>query len=115
MKIRTLIVDDMPLARRRIARYLASDPDIEVVGECSDGPEAVAAITELQPDLVFLDVQMPEFDGFHMLEKIELDQQPVVVFVTAYDQFALKAFEVNALDYLLKPLHVVSQTAFHER
>ena len=101
--IRTLIVDDEPLARRRIRRMLARHPDVEVIGECANGREAVAAINEQQPALVFLDVQMPEVDGFAALGALDLDEMPLVIFVTAYDQYALRAFEVHALDYLLKP------------
>ncbi|HYE15724.1 MAG TPA: LytTR family DNA-binding domain-containing protein [Pyrinomonadaceae bacterium] len=103
MKIRTLIVDDVALARRRIRRHLGADPDFEVVGECSDGREAVEAVRNLKPDLVFLDVQMPEMDGFRALEELGGEAPPAVIFVTAHDQFALRAFEVHALDYLLKP------------
>jgi len=103
MKIRTLIVDDMMLARERIRMFLVNDPEIEIVGECADGDEAVEEIKNLKPDLVFLDVQMPGLGGFGVIEKIGIEQMPVVVFVTAYDEFAIKAFEVSALDYLLKP------------
>jgi two-component system LytT family response regulator len=102
MTIRTLIVDDEPLGRERIRTLLSQDPDIEVVGECGDGRHAIAAIEELRPDLLFLDVQMPEIDGFAVLEAIAPEQMPSVVFVTAYDRYAVKAFEVHALDYLLK-------------
>jgi two-component system, LytTR family, response regulator len=102
-KIRALIVDDEPLARRRIKSLLAHDSSVEVIGECSDGHKAVTAINELTPDLVFLDVQMPAMDGFDVIKTIGAEQMPTVIFVTAYDQYALKAFEVNALDYLLKP------------
>ncbi len=101
--IRTLIVDDEPLARRRIRRMLARHADIDVIGECANGREAVAAINEQQPALVFLDVQMPEVDGFAALGALDLYEMPLVIFVTAYDQYALRAFEVHALDYLLKP------------
>jgi two-component system LytT family response regulator len=100
--IRTLIVDDEPLGRERIRSLLRQDPDIEVVGECGDGRQAIAAIDDLQPDLLFLDVQMPEIDGFAVLEAIRPERMPSVVFVTAYDRYAVKAFEVHALDYLLK-------------
>lgn len=103
MKIRTLIVDDMLLARKRVRRYLSADPEVEIVGECANGPQAVAAIETLTPDLLFLDVQMPELDGFDVLNTVGLQACPAVIFVTAYDQFALRAFEVHALDYLLKP------------
>ena len=102
-KIRTLIVDDEPLARERIRQLLHKEPDIEILGECADGRDAVAAIDKYKPDLVFLDVQMPELDGFGVLDQLERRGMPAIVFVTAYDQFALRAFEVHALDYLLKP------------
>jgi two-component system LytT family response regulator len=103
-KIRTLIVDDEPLARRGIRAQLDEEEDIEIVSECRNGLEAVAAIEEQSPDLVFLDVQMPELDGFGVLEAVGVDRMPVVIFVTAYDQYALRAFDVHALDYLLKPV-----------
>lgn len=103
MRIRALIVDDMPPARRRIKRNLDGDQEIEVVGECADGRAAVEAIRALRPDLIFLDVQMPEMDGFKVIEEVRAELMPAVVFVTAYDQFALRAFEVHAFDYLLKP------------
>ena len=103
-KIRTLIVDDEPLARRGIRAQLDEEADIEIVSECRNGLEAVAAIEEQSPDLVFLDVQMPELDGFGVLEAVGVDRMPVVIFVTAYDQYALRAFDVHALDYLLKPV-----------
>jgi two-component system LytT family response regulator len=103
MKIRTLIVDDELLARNRLRQLLQAAPDIEVVGECGDGMGAVATIQQSKPDLVFLDIQMPELDGFGVLEAIGADAAPVVVFVTAYDKFALRAFEIHAVDYLLKP------------
>lgn len=101
--IRALIVDDEPLAREKIRLMLENQHDIEVIGECSDGSEAVSAIQECNPDLVFLDIQMPGQDGFEVLSSLQPEQLPVVVFVTAYDEYALKAFEVHALDYLLKP------------
>jgi two-component system LytT family response regulator len=103
MRIRTLIVDDEPLARDRLNQLLQDEPEIEIVGQCSDGREAVAAIEKALPDLVFLDVQMPELDGFGVLEALDPGPMPVIVFVTAHDQFALRAFEVHAVDYLLKP------------
>lgn len=102
MKIRTLIVDDEPLGRERIRTLLAGDPEIEVVGECSDGQQAIAAVEESHPDLVYLDVQMPEMDGFAVLDKIAGERMPAIIFVTAYDRYAVQAFEVHALDYLLK-------------
>src|SRR5579862_7243677 len=92
--IRTIIVEDEPLGRERIRSLLSSDNEIEIVKECSNGREAVAAIAKLKPDLVFLDVQMPELNGFEVLESIELDEMPAIIFVTAYDQYAVKAFEV---------------------
>ncbi|HEV8355950.1 MAG TPA: LytTR family DNA-binding domain-containing protein [Gemmatimonadales bacterium] len=101
--IRALIVDDEPAGRAAIKALVAEDPEIEVVGECSDGRSALERIERDPPDLLFLDVQMPEMDGLTMLRRLELPQLPVVVFVTAYDQYALRAFEVNAVDYLLKP------------
>jgi two-component system, LytTR family, response regulator len=100
--IRALIVDDEPVARRRIRRLLSSETDFVVAGECGDGDSAIAAIEKERPDLVFLDVQMPEKDGFAVLRAVG-DAMPPVVFVTAFDQYALAAFEVHALDYLLKP------------
>jgi len=101
--LRTLIVDDEPAARRVIGLLLRHDPEIEVIGECRDGAEAVEAIRRDAPDLVFLDVQMPELDGFEALGELEPEFWPLVVFVTAYDSYALRAFEVHAVDYLLKP------------
>ena len=103
MAIRVLIVDDEPLARGKMKSLLAKEPDIEVVGEAGDGRSALDAIAKHGPDLVFLDVQMPELDGFGVLAQLPADARPAVIFVTAHDQFALKAFEVHALDYLLKP------------
>ena len=103
MKLRTLIVDDMPLARSRLRRHLAPDPDIDIVGEARNGKEAIELIGSLAPQLLFLDIQMPEVGGFEVLEAVGPDAVPAVVFVTAYDEFALRAFEVHALDYLLKP------------
>lgn len=93
----------MLLARRRLRRYLSKDSEIEIIGECSNGKEAVESIKTLDPQLVFLDVQMPEIDGFNVLESVDRQKPPTFIFVTAYDQFAIKAFEVNAFDYLLKP------------
>jgi two-component system, LytTR family, response regulator len=101
--IRVVIVDDEPLAREGVRVQLAQYPEVHVVGECGDGPEAIRAIEQLTPDLLFLDVQMPGMDGFEVLRTLELDKFPVVVFITAYDQHALKAFEVSAIDFLLKP------------
>jgi two-component system, LytTR family, response regulator len=103
MKVRTLIVDDEALARDRLRQLLQANPEVEIAGECADGREAVACIRKLSPDLVFLDVQMPELDGFGVLEALGDKSLPVIVFVTAHDKFALRAFEVHAVDYLLKP------------
>lgn len=103
MTIRAVIVDDEPLARLRVRELLAAAGDIEVVAECANGEEAIRAIEESPPDMLFLDVQMPELDGFDVLQAVGVGRVPVVVFVTAYDQFALRAFEAHALDYLLKP------------
>ncbi len=103
--IAALIVDDEPLARRTIRDLLAEQSDIEIIGECSDGLEAVAFMQEKLPDLLFLDVQMPGLDGFETLARIEPERIPAIVFVTAYDHYALKAFDVHALDYLLKPFN----------
>jgi two-component system LytT family response regulator len=102
-KIRTLIVDDEPLARQTIKDLLVADPEIEVIGECSSGLEAVNFIRKESPDLLFLDIQMPGMNGFEALAKIEYERIPAIIFVTAFDQYALKAFDVHALDYLLKP------------
>jgi two-component system LytT family response regulator len=101
--LRTLVVDDELLARRRLTMLLADEPDVEVVAECENGEQAVAAIEAHAPDLVFLDVQMPEVDGFGVLEAIGPERMPAVIFVTAYDRYALRAFDVHAVDYLLKP------------
>lgn len=101
--IRTLLVDDEPLARSGLRLRLEREPDIEIAGEAEDGPSAVAAIAALRPRLVFLDVQMPGMSGFQVLEALPAGELPMVVFVTAHDQHALQAFEINALDYLLKP------------
>ena len=102
-RIRALIVDDEPLARNNLAILLRRDADIEVIGECGTGADAVEQIRHHKPDLVFLDVQMPECDGFDVLELLGGDAPPVIIFVTAYDEYALRAFEAGALDYLLKP------------
>lgn len=103
MKIRCLVVDDEPLGRERIVTLLRAIPDAEVVGESDTGGSAIRAIGELAPDLLFLDVQMPEVDGFGVLAALPARSVPAVIFVTAYDEYALKAFEVHAQDYLLKP------------
>jgi two-component system, LytTR family, response regulator len=102
MKTTCLIIDDEKLARDLVREYLLMIPDLELLGECSKGTEAVEQINNLKPDLIFLDVQMPGMNGFEVLEEIE--HQPNVIFITAYDQHAIKAFEKNAVDYLLKPL-----------
>jgi len=102
-KIRTLIVDDEPLAREGLETILKSDPEIEVIGTSADGQSALEAIRTRAPDLVFLEIQMPKRDGFGVLGELKPAERPVVVFVTAYDQHAIRAFEVSAVDYLLKP------------
>jgi len=102
--VRVLIVDDEPLARRGVALRLREHSDVEVVGECEDGLSAVTQITELSPDVVFLDIQMPGMDGFEVLRALPRESIPGIVFVTAYEQHALRAFEAHAMDYLLKPL-----------
>ncbi|HEV2149758.1 MAG TPA: LytTR family DNA-binding domain-containing protein [Longimicrobiaceae bacterium] len=101
--VRTLIVDDEPLARTGVAAMLRGDPEVAVVGECADGREAVRAIDAMRPDLVLLDVQMPELDGFGVVREVGPERMPVVVFLTAFDRYALQAFEAHALDYVLKP------------
>jgi two-component system LytT family response regulator len=108
-KVKTIIIDDEKLARSIICNYLKENPDIEIIDECSDGFEGIKKINELNPDLIFLDIQMPKISGFEMLELI--DKPPVIIFTTAFDQYALKAFEVNAADYLLKPF---SEDRFNE-
>ncbi|HUK35781.1 MAG TPA: LytTR family DNA-binding domain-containing protein [Vicinamibacterales bacterium] len=101
-KIRTLVVDDEPVARARLLSLLRDEPDIEVIGQCESGPGAIAAIENTSPDLVFLDIQMPQMDGLQLARALG-ERMPAVVFVTAYDEYALRAFEVHALDYVLKP------------
>jgi len=101
--IRVLLVDDEPLARQMLREMLQTDQQVTIVGESVNGVEALAAIREHAPDLLFLDVQMPELGGFEVLSALEKDEIPNIIFVTAYDQYAVRAFEVNALDYLLKP------------
>ena len=101
--MRTLVVDDEPMARERVMSLLQHEDDVEIVGACNDGAQAIAAIHHQTPDLVFLDVQMPGIDGFGVISAIGPDRMPIVIFVTAYDEYAIKAFEVHALDYLLKP------------
>lgn len=102
--IRTLIIDDVQLARERLKRCLADHADVEIVGECDNGASAVKSIRALDPDLIFLDVQMPALDGFGVLDALKRERMPAVIFVTAYNDYAIQAFEVNALDYLLKPV-----------
>ena len=101
--MKVLIVDDEPLARERVRRHLRDEPGVEIVGEAGNGREAVTAIEEKTPDLVFLDVQMPEMNGFDVLKALEENKIPAIVFTTAYDKYAIQAFEFHALDYLLKP------------
>jgi len=102
-KIKTIIIDDEELARSIVREYLNEHPDIEIIAECANGFEAVKAITETNPDLIFLDIQMPKINGFEVLEL--LSEPPNTIFITAYDQYALQAFEVHAVDYLLKPIN----------
>jgi len=104
MRITTLIVDDEPLAREGLRMLLAEDAEVAAIHEAKDGREAVAAIGTLRPDLVFLDVQMPEMDGFGVVAEVGAERMPAVVFVTAHDRYAIQAFEINAIDYLLKPV-----------
>ena len=103
MKIRTLIIDDEKLARRKIERSLRGEEDIEIISEATCGVDAVDLINREKPDLVFLDIHIPEPNGFEVLQQIDPANMPIIIFVTAYDEYAIKAFEVNALDYLLKP------------
>ena len=102
-KLSVVVADDEPLARERVLSLLAAEPDFEVVAQCRDGEEAVRAIAERRPDLVLLDIEMPRMDGFDVIKAIGVDRMPAVIFVTAYDQHAIRAFDVRALDYLLKP------------
>jgi len=111
MRIRTLIVDDEPLARRRIRALLRAEADVFVVGECGDGESASRAIVDLKPDLVFLDIQMPGMNGFEALRPVEGHRLPDIIFVTAHDRYALRAFDHRAIDYLLKPF---SRARFQE-
>ncbi len=103
MKLRAIIADDEPLAREGIRSFLADETDVQIVAEPANGAQALKAVQELRPDLLFLDVQMPRLNGFEVLDALGPDQVPVVIFTTAHDEHAIKAFEVNALDYLLKP------------
>lgn len=102
-RIRTVVVDDEPLACKRLEKLLNEDDEIELISLCANGEEAIKQINEEQPDLVFLDIQMPEINGFDVLQNIDQEKAPLIIFVTAYDEYALKAFEVHALDYLMKP------------
>lgn len=111
MTLRVIIVDDEPLARDRLRRLLSGESDVEVVAECADGSAAVAAVRDHAPDVLFLDVQMPEMDGFEVLAALDREKFPAVVFVTAFDSHAVRAFEARALDYLLKP---TTQKRLHE-
>src|SRR5947207_8581632 len=106
-KIRVVVADDELLARKFIRRMLKQDPEVEIVAECSNGAEAVATIRKEKPDLVFLDIQMPEIDGFAVLEALGPEHLPEIVFTTAYESYAIRAFELHALDYLLKPFDQV--------
>lgn len=103
-ELRVLVVDDEPPSRRALLQLVAEHPDLRPVGECRDGREALRALATIEPDLVFLDVQMPEIDGFGVVREWGVDRMPLVVFVTAYDEFAMHAFRVHAIDYLLKPV-----------
>lgn len=109
--LRVLVVDDEPLARQRLCSLLARVSDVEVIGECANGLEAVSSIRDSRPDLVFLDVQMPELDGFEVITEVGTDKMPPVIFVTAFDDYAVSAFEFGAFDYLLKP---VDHVRFHQ-
>ena len=111
MAFRAIIVDDEPLGRRGIASRLAAHPEIEIVASCANGRTAIDAVRQLAPDLMFLDIHMPGFDGFEVLEVLGCGTRPHIIFVTAYDQHALRAFQVHALDYLLKP---IDDERFHE-
>ena len=104
MKVRALIVDDEPIARRRIRRLLRGVDGVEITGECGDGASALQAIADERPDLVFLDVQMPELDGFDVVAQLDPERPPALIFITAFDRYALRAFDVHAVDYLLKPV-----------
>jgi two-component system LytT family response regulator len=101
--IRVVVADDQPMARERLISLLAAEPGVELAGAAASGPEAVACIRQNSPDLVFLDLQMPGMDGFKVIEEVGLDRMPPTVFVTAHDEYAVRAFEVQAIDYLLKP------------
>src|SRR5215472_11643600 len=104
MPFTTLIVDDEPLARAGLRKWLAADPEVSSIQEAKNGREAVTAIRNDRPDLILLDVQMPEMNGFSVVDEVGADRMPAVIFVTAHDQHAIQAFEINAIDYLLKPV-----------
>jgi two-component system LytT family response regulator len=104
MSLRVLIADDEAIARRRIRRLLQAEPDVTIVAECADGATALGAILETRPDVALLDVQMPELDGFEVVQRLPEGDWPAVIFITAFDRYALRAFDVHALDYLLKPV-----------
>ena len=103
MKLRTLIVDDMPLSRARVRRYLGEEPDVEIVGECGDSESVLGEIERLKPDVLMLDVQMPGTNGFELIERLPAGTRPALVFITAFEEFAVQAFAAEAVDYLLKP------------
>lgn len=103
VKLRALIVDDMPLSRSRLRRYLADEADVEIAGECGSAEEALAAVERLPPDVLFLDVQLPGLNGVEMLQRLPPQSRPAIVFITAFDEFAVQAFAAEAVDYLLKP------------
>ncbi len=105
MTIRVLVVDDEPLSREGVIMRLEQQDDIEVIGECGNGSDAIRRILADKPDLVFLDIKMPKFTGFDVIKAVGIEQMPLVIFLTAYDEFAIEAFQVNALDYLLKPIN----------
>lgn len=113
--MRVILADDEPLARQRLRRLLANEAEIDIIGECHDGPSTLDAVLRLHPDLLLLDIQLPELDGFGVLAGIPAEQIPLVIFVTAYDQHALRAFEVRALDYLVKPFDAPRLHAAIER
>ncbi|HXR47196.1 MAG TPA: LytTR family DNA-binding domain-containing protein [Candidatus Limnocylindrales bacterium] len=115
MKIRTLIVDDQSTGLAVLRDMLRYEPDIEIIGTAANGPQAIEAINRLAPDLVFLDVQMPEMDGFEVVAQIKLPQMPIIIFVTGHDDYALKAFEACALDYLVKPCQLARLRAAVQR
>jgi two-component system LytT family response regulator len=105
MKLRVLIVDDEPLAREGVRMHLEKEQDIEIIGECANAKSAIEAIANLQPDLIFLDIKMPKQTGFDVVKTIGVDKMPMVIFLTAYDKYAIEAFQINATDYLLKPIN----------